>query len=93
MAEMSGPSRTPVGIGQILGGGLGAFMQTNQAMKQQQMQDAEQEQMQQYRGMQMQGMAQQQDAAKAALQRAQALQQHMAKLKTPQAAMLGQMDG
>lgn len=81
MAEMSGPSRTPVGIGQILGGGLGAFMQTNQAMKQQQMQDAEQEQMQQYRGMQMQGMAQQQDAAKAALQRAQALQQHMAKLR------------
>lgn len=93
MAEMSGPSRTPVGIGQILGGGLGAFMQTNQAMKQQQMQDAEQEQMQQYRGMQMQGMEQQQQAAKAALQRAQALQQHMAKLKTPQAAMLGQMDG
>lgn len=96
MAEMSGPSRTPVGIGQILGGGLGAFMQTNQAMKQQQMQDAEQEQMQQYRGMQMQGMEQQQEAAKAALQRAQALQQHMAKLRggggsMPAASMGGEV--
>lgn len=92
MAEMSGPSRTPVGIGQILGGGMGAFMQTNQAMKQQQMQDAEQEQMQQYRGMQMQGMEQQQAAAKTALQRAQSLQQHMAKLgqgKMPAATMDG----
>lgn len=86
MMAQSGPSNRPVGLGEILGGGMGAYMNTKNAMTQQQADEEEREQQRQYRAMQMQGVQQQQDQVRQALQRAQALQQHMAKRQTGQPA-------
>lgn len=54
MMAQSGPSTRPVSFGEVLGGGMSAYMQTNQAMRQQQLQDQEREQMRQARAQQMQ---------------------------------------
>lgn len=56
MMEMSGPSRTPVGLGQVIGGGLGAFQNTRQAMTQQQREEDERKQAMLLRSLQMRNL-------------------------------------
>ncbi|MDY0974988.1 hypothetical protein SOM61_08440 [Massilia sp. CFBP9012] len=63
----SGPSFRPTGLGQILGGGLQAYQQTEQQAR-------EQGQLQQMRGLQIQGAESDLEAKKLARQRAQEYQ-------------------
>lgn len=63
----SGPSFRPTGLGQILGGGLQAYQQTEQQAR-------EQGQLQQMRGLQIQGAESDLEAQKLARQRAQEYQ-------------------
>lgn len=56
MLQSSGPSRTPVGLGQILGGGMSTYMGAAQAAKQRELQEAQEKQMAEMRAMQMQEM-------------------------------------
>lgn len=56
MLQQSGPSRTPTGFGQVLGGGLEAFQGSMQAARKRKLMEAEAAQMAQYRGLQMNGM-------------------------------------
>lgn len=87
MMAQSGPSNRPVGLGEVMGGGLSTFLNTRNGMQQQQSDAAEREQAQQYRGVQMQGMQQQQDQVRQALAHAQALQAHLAKRDKGQGSM------
>ena len=54
MMAQSGPSARPVGIGEILGGGMGAYMNTKNAMTQQQADEEERKQMAEARKLEMQ---------------------------------------
>lgn len=54
MLQQSGPSRMPTGLGQILGGGLGAFNGGMQAAQQRKLEQDQIQQMAQLRGLQIQ---------------------------------------
>ncbi len=54
MLQQSGPSRMPTGLGQILGGGLGAFNSGMQAAQQRKLEQDQIQQMAQLRGLQIQ---------------------------------------
>ena len=54
MAERSGPSLRPTSLGQILGGGFGAYSQSMAAAKKQRQEDEQARQMAQMRALQMQ---------------------------------------
>ena len=54
MLSMSGPSRTPVGLGQILGGGIGAYKSAELAAKQRKLEEDQARQMAEMRAIQMQ---------------------------------------
>lgn len=54
MLSMSGPSRQPVGLGQILGGGIGAYKSAELAAKQRKLEEDQARQMAEVRALQMQ---------------------------------------
>lgn len=56
MLQASGPSRTPTGLGQILGGGMQTYMGAAQAAKQRELEEQQAKQMAEMRAMQMQEM-------------------------------------
>ena len=64
----SGPSSRPVGLGEILGAGMGTYMNTKNAMTQQQSDAAERDQVKQQRAAQMQMQAMELDRVKRAQQ-------------------------
>jgi hypothetical protein len=80
MLQQSGPSTRPMGIGQILGGGLSAYQDGSFAARKRKLEEAQAQQMGQLRGLQIQEAQGGLQAHQAALTRQQAIQSGIAKL-------------
>lgn len=93
MMQMSGPSRTPTSLGQIIGGGIGAFGQASQDAMGRQRQEQESQQMQQIRALQIKQAQEEMIQHQRALSRAQGLQTYLSKKPDSRTHALSQMTG
>lgn len=95
MLSMSGPSRQPVGLGQILGGGIGAYKSAELAAKQRKLEEDQARQMAEMRALQMQEMQgglEDRSIKRNEVQRMAGLQQEFAARGAPQAPTAGGME-
>lgn len=86
MLQASGPSTRPMGIGQILGGGMGAYQDSTLAARKRKLEEDQAKQMAELRGLQIQdatGVLKDHDTARA---QAQALRQFYVNRANPGAA-------
>lgn len=86
MLQQSGPSRTPVSLGQIVGGGLGAYQDSTLAAKKRKLEEDQAKQVGQLRGLQIQeaqGGLQAHEAARLQAAKIAGLQQEFAAQGAP----------
>jgi len=85
MLQQSGPSRTPTNLGQIVGGGLGAYQQGMDASKKRKQDEEQAKQLAQLRGLEIQSQTGTLEQQAMARQQAARIKARMAELEGPQA--------